>query len=63
MSGVGTIVLNFGDGSAPVRAINTTLLRTGHRYARPGDYTISIVALDKAGNRSDKVTRRIHIGK
>ncbi len=61
-SGVATVSIGFGDGTASVIA-NTSQLRIGHVYQRPGFYTVSVAASDKAGGHSMKITRRIHIGK
>jgi hypothetical protein len=48
-SGVGELVLDWGDRSRRQR------IRAGaqHVYERPGRYTVSVVVLDKAGNRAE----------
>jgi uncharacterized protein (DUF2384 family) len=56
-SGFDHVRISFGDGSRPI-----TGLRAIHRYGHSGKVTVSISAVDKAGNVGTK-TRRITIRK
>ncbi len=61
-SGVATITLNFGDGT-PLVTGNGTRLTVRHVFRHSGNHTLSATATDKAGSRSQKITRQIRIGK
>jgi PKD domain-containing protein len=54
-SGVASVRIGFGDGSAPVNG-----LRGMHRYGKAGSFTVSVTATDKVGNVI-VVKRRVRI--
>lgn len=51
-SGIASARIRFGDGKS------TTSRTASHRYARPGTYTVSVTAKDRAGN-SGATRRRV----
>jgi hypothetical protein len=55
-SGIKAVLIDFGDGSAPV-----PLRKASHRYRHKGTYTIKVAAADKAGN-TGVATRDVTIG-
>jgi hypothetical protein len=61
-SGVATITLSFDDGTAPVTA-NGTRLVVRHVFRHSGNHVLAAVATDRAGSRSQKITRQIRLGK
>ncbi|HET9103349.1 MAG TPA: hypothetical protein VFN55_08335 [Solirubrobacteraceae bacterium] len=62
-SGVKTLTLKWGDrgrGSSLVLRPSPRTRRLSHRYARRGRYRITVIAVDRAGNRS-VVTRTLTV--
>ncbi|MEA2481154.1 MAG: hypothetical protein QOJ07_3076 [Thermoleophilaceae bacterium] len=55
-SGVGTVTMTFGDGTRSGVTVPTIGMidgqKIGHRYTRPGSYTVRVVVTDKAGNQT-----------
>jgi hypothetical protein len=60
-SGVKTVSIRYGDGSRGSLAVPRIGLvdeaRLGHRYPRPGRYTVRVEVRDLAGNRRVAKTR------
>jgi len=61
-SGVATITLGFDDGTPPVTG-NGTRLVVRHVFRHSGNHVLSAVATDKAGSRSQRITRKIRLRK